>query len=434
MIKVLLEAPILTQSGYGEHARLVYKSLVSQKDIEIFINPLVWGKTPWISETKDPLFKKIDMDIAKMQAYASDCRDKNKQLQFDIQVHVGIPSEFQKRAPYSVHVTAGIETDRVSANWLMKTSKGIDKIIVPSNHSRAGLVNTRYEVINKNTREASILYCASDVTVVPYPVKTVEPSNLDFSTSTDFNFLSIAMLGPRKNIQNTIKWFCEEFKDENVGLILKTSISSGGPMDKESTLNAINRAIPEGERKCKVYLLHGNLEESEVQSLYNREDIHAYVTATHGEGYGLPVFEAACAGMPIIATDWSAHTEFLSAPLKEGGKVKTKKLFAKVDYELKEIPKTAIWKDVLIEGSKWAYPKERSFKEQMRKVYKNYGMYKKWAEVLKLKVVEDFAEDKVLKKMSHSILQDGYLDGFVPYAKSNTREEMIKNWRMKVGE
>ena len=46
-------------------------------------------------------------------------------------------------------------------------------------------------------------------------------------------------------------------------------------------------------KKCKVFLLHGNLSEEEVHSLYVRDDISAYVSATHGEGYGLPIFEAA---------------------------------------------------------------------------------------------------------------------------------------------
>ena len=42
--------------------------------------------------------------------------------------------------------------------------------------------------------------------------------------------------------------------------------------------------------KCKVYLLHGDLNEEEMHSLYLDEKIHALVTLTHGEGFGLPIF------------------------------------------------------------------------------------------------------------------------------------------------
>ena len=431
MIKILLEAPILTQSGYGEHARLVYKSLSQREDVDIYINSLVWGKTPLIMEGKEELYKKITSDIQKMQSYISTSKENKTQLEFDMQVHVGIPSEFEKRAPYSVHITAGIETDRVSANWLINCNKGIDKIIVPSIHARNGFLSTRYEVANKHTKETAILYCNPLVEVIPYPAKKVQSNKLNFETDTDFNFLSIAMLGPRKNMQNMVKWFCEEFKNENVGLVLKTSIASGGPMDKEATINAIQDAIPDGDKKCKIYLLHGNLNEQELHSLYSRPDIHCYVTTTHGEGFGLPIFEAACYGMPVIATDWSAHVEFLTVPVKEDGKIKFKKLFSELEYELKPIPKTAVWKDILEEGSLWAYPKENSFKRQVRAVYEDYEKYKLRAETLKQKILHDHAEEKIVKRMSDSIVEDGYLNGFAPYNNSNTTEEMLRNWRIE---
>lgn len=432
MIKILLEAPILTQSGYGEHARLVYQSLSLREDTDIYISPLVWGSTPWMSHEQSDMYKSIQSDIQKMESYIVSSQEQSAQMSFDLQVHVGIPSEFKKKAPYSVCVTAGIETDRVAAAWLLKTHKGIDKLVVPSVHARNGFVDTRYEILEKLTETKQVLYCNSMVEVVPYPVKNVKTEHLDFSTTTDFNFLSIAMLGPRKNIQNMVKWFCEEFRDDNVGLILKTSTSSGGPMDKEVTMNALQTSIPTGPRKCKIYLVHGNLEESEVHSLYNRDDVHCYVTSTHGEGFGLPIFEAACYGMPVIATDWSAHVEFLTAELKEDKKKKMKKAFARVEYDLKPIPPSAVWKDILVEGSQWAYPKERSFKSQMRKVYKNYGMYKKWATSLQSKITEEYSEEKIMHKMNQAILYEGYLDGFAAYRDSNNEEDMKKNWDIEI--
>ena len=39
-MKILLEAPILTQSGYGEHSRLVYRALKMLKSHDIFVNPI----------------------------------------------------------------------------------------------------------------------------------------------------------------------------------------------------------------------------------------------------------------------------------------------------------------------------------------------------------------------------------------------------------
>jgi len=405
-MKILLESPIFTQSGYGEHSRLVYRALKLQDGVDIYVNPLNWGTTSWASSLSSSEKEEIVENIKKLGQYTQSCKEQNTNLSFDVQIHVGIPSEFEKKAPYSICVTAGIETDRVSAEWLFRTHKGIDKLIVPSQHAKNGFEKTSYEVQNNVTQQKTILECASKVEVVPYPVKEIETVPLDFKTTTDFNFLAVALLGPRKNIENTIKWFCEEFKDENVGLIIKTGFSKGGPIDKEKTVEHLMKTVPNSsERKCKVYLLHGDLEEAEIHSLYNREDVGAFITATHGEGYGLPVFEAAYHGLPIVATDWSAHVEFLSAEYKEGGKIKNKKLFAKVDYDLKPIPREVVWKDILIEGSQWSYPKEKLFKKQLRNVYRDNGMYKKWAKVLQESIKENYKQDKVLDHMNKTIFE-----------------------------
>ncbi len=117
--------------------------------------------------------------------------------------------------------------------------------------------------------------------------------------------------------------------------------------------------------------------------------------------------------------------------MKEDGKIKFKKFFSELEYELKPIPKTAVWKDILEEGSLWAYPKENSFKRQVRAVYEDYEKYKLRAETLKEKILYDHAEEKIVKRMSDSIVEDGYLNGFAPYNNSNTTEEMLRNWRIE---
>ena len=139
------------------------------------------------------------------------------------------------------------------------------------------------------------------------------------------------------------------------------------------------------------------MSEAELHSLYTRDDIHAYVTTTHGEGFGLPIFEAAYSGMPIIATDWSSYLDFLVAPYKESGKLKNKKLFAKVDF------------DIIEEQSQWAYPKKISFQKQLRSVHKNYGMYKKWANALKEYILHNYTEEKIFKQMAESLMPEDIL-------------------------
>ncbi len=404
-MKILLEAPILTQSGYGEHSRLIFESLKGTNH-EIYTNPLNWGNTPWIQITEHEIYKNSIIEFYK---YVNDCKQSNQEVSFDMQIHVGIPNEFEKKAPYSVCVTAGIETDRVSPNWLMKTHQGIDKIIVPSEHSKSGFTSVNYEVVNNSNNTKTLLKCNCPIEVVPYPVKQFDDVELQLDLKTEFNFLSVALLGPRKNIENSIIWFLQEFKDNpEVGLILKTARSKSSLMDKRYTKDYINSILDKyKDSKCKVYLLHGSLTPAEMNCLYNNPKIKVLMSATHGEGYGLPLFEAAYNAMPVVVTDWSSHLDFLTTEVKQkSGKTKERKLFARVDYNLGEVPKEVLWKDIIVEGSRWAYPKERSFKEQIRKVYKDYGMYKKWAKVLQSKIVKEYSKDIVLEKMKNALIPE----------------------------
>jgi len=228
MKKILLEAPILTNSGYGEHARLVFRSIQNlASDYDIYINPLRWGSTSWSSDVTLER-SLIDACILKNARYN---KASSGEPVYDIQIHVGIPNEFSKKAPYSICVTAGIETDRVSSEWIIKTTPfskqgKIDKLIVPSTHSKQSFADTKYSAQTASGKTIDLkLDCP--IEVVPYPVKTFETIELEnLSLNTKFNFLTVSMWGIRKNMENTIKWFIDEFReDADVGLIIKTNLS-----------------------------------------------------------------------------------------------------------------------------------------------------------------------------------------------------------------
>ncbi len=127
------------------------------------------------------------------------------------------------------------------------------------------------------------------------------------------NFLSIVQWGPRKNVEQLIETFLQTFKDDpDVGLILKTNRTADHHIDRESVtdvLKSFRKSFPDA--KCKLYLLHGTLTSGQLKSVYTNPKVKAFVTATHGEGYGLPLFEAACNDLPVIATNWSGHLDFL---------------------------------------------------------------------------------------------------------------------------
>ena len=102
--KVLLVGPILTQSGYGEHARMVYRALKSREDLfDIYVNPVNWGATSWVSENTQER-EELDLLIRKTFAHI------NQGLPFDTTIMVTIPSEWKqyRAAPENIGVCACI--------------------------------------------------------------------------------------------------------------------------------------------------------------------------------------------------------------------------------------------------------------------------------------------------------------------------------------
>ena len=105
----------------------------------------------------------------------------------------------------------------------------------------------------------------------------------------------------------------------------------------------------------KVYLLHGYLNDKEVSSLYKHPKVKGLISLTHGEGFGLPLLEAAACGLPVCATNWSAHTEFLNLGdwTKVRGRVET-------------IPERKIDRRVWVEGSSWAVPDHNEVRKTLQ--------------------------------------------------------------------
>ena len=215
-----------------------------------------------------------------------------------------------------------------------------------------------------STGEQMVLTLKKPIESVNYPVKVFdEMPELDLDLEYDFNFLVIAQNGPRKNLSNTLKWFVEEFYSDKVGLVVKTNMAKNCLMDREATYNVIQGLLADKpDRQCKIYLLHGDMTDEEIHSLYKHPKISAFLTLTHGEGFGLPIFEAAYSELPVIAPGWSGQLDYL---VDEKGKA----YFYAVDFDIQPVPEEAYWENIIVKESMWCYPRELSAKFQMRSCY-----------------------------------------------------------------
>ena len=163
-------------------------------------------------------------------------------------------------------------------------------------------------------------------------------------------------------------------------MVCKVNYSSNSLLDRVSCEKALEGLLkPYPDRKCKVYLLHGDMNEDEVHNLYVHPQIKAIINFGHGEGFGLPLFEAAYCGLPVITVNYSGQKDFLHIEVDE----KKKKAFTNVPYELKKIQTEVVWNGVLHPDSEWAFVKSFGAKSAMRECYKDYGRFKGQAKKLK---------------------------------------------------
>ena len=389
--KIFVKGPVLSQSGYGEQSRFALRALKSQEDkFEVYIQPIPWGRTGWVWD-KTEFRSWIDKRIAETQILI-----QKKELAPDISLQITIPNEFEKLCPINIGFTAGIETTMCSPQWLPKCNE-MDKVLVVSSHSKNSIVETTAQAQNQQTGETFPYKCNTPVEVVWENTERFEPQEINnFNLDYDKNFLMVSQLGPRKNFENSICWFIEEFVDQEVGLIVKTSFKNNSIIDFTQVENHLKNLLKRYENpKCKVYLLHGDLTPGQMTWLYSNPKIASLINISHGEGFGLPMFEAAREGLPIITVGWSGQLDFLN----HGGK----DYFQSVEYTLRPVQPQAVWKGVIEKESMWAFADQGSYKMTLRKTLKNLDKAKQQAKELQELVLDKFSDEKLFELFCDSI-------------------------------
>ena len=373
-MKVVIRAPLLSISGYGVHSRQIFKWLET-KNVDITSQIVQWGNTSWM----------INPDLEGGMVGRIMESSKEAVSSFDMSFQVQLPDEWDPNlARVNIGISAVVETDRCNPGWIEAMNK-MDAVVVPTSHIKQTILNTGA--------------VKTPIHVIPEwyfsEIDSEDFTEIDLNIETPFNFLMVAQFtgnnpdNDRKNIFNTMKWFCETFSsDPNVGLIIKSNHGRGTQLDQQITKTTIRKILGEVRQSPypKVHMLHGNLTSSEIAGLYKREDVKCFLSLTRGEGFGLPLLEAAACGLPVMTTNWSGHLDFLNL-----GK------FLPIQYRLQEIPPSRIDNRIFLEGMRWADPLEADFKKKILKLRNKYDIPKQWASDLSLKIKNNFCSASIMK-------------------------------------
>ena len=365
-----ISCPIDTYSGYGARSRDVVKSIIEMDKYDVKILSQRWGATPWgfIEDHKE-------WDFLNKHLFTP---QPNQQIpKPDIWMQITIPNEFMPQGHYNIGMTAGIETTLCKAEWIEGCNR-MNIVVGSSEHTIQVLKNSKFQQKDNRTQQViknieltaktEVLFEGFNENVYK---KTNEILDLpEIKESFCFLFVGHWMQGEfghdRKNVGLLVKSFLETFKNKQKqpALIMKTSGGVVSYMDKEALLKKINKIKKTVKGKLpKIYIIHGDLLDSEMNELYNHPKVKCMVSLTKGEGFGRPLLEFTQTKKPIIATGWSGHIDFLKPDMS-----------VLLPGTLGDIH-PSVRNDWFVEGSKWFDVDQMSLGNALKDMHKNYKDY-----------------------------------------------------------
>ena len=385
--QVLMCAPFNTRSGYGDHARSIFYSIMDREDLEIKCVDVRWGSTPR---------NHLDPDNPKHKKLLDTFIDGNNIKKPDVYIDIRIPNEFQTPGKINIGITAGVEANICSAEFVQGCNK-MSLNVVTSNFTKETFMRSVYDKVDDKTKQsAGEVRISKPMEVLSEGIDTdIYKPILDLGRSDDpfkkqiydlikenFVYLFVGQWGKggygedRKNISVMIKTFLQAFANQPnpPALLLKTNGADFSILDRKETVNKIRKIrdqFKELDSLPNIYLLHGDLTIEQMALLYNLPKIKAMLSCTHGEGFGRPLAEATCCDLPVIASNWSGQLDFLNS-----------KQSLLINGELKPIPKSMIWKPIIVEPGKWFNVSEPEVVNKLKLFYKNHKTFKNHAKKL----------------------------------------------------
>jgi len=397
---VVISCPLDTYSGYGSRARDIVRALVNSEKYDVKVLSQRWGSTPFgFLKEDNPEDKKL-----------LDCiLPPPLQRQPDVWIQITVPNEFQKIGKFSIGITAGIETD-VCTHQFIEGCNRMDLVLASSNHTKNIFEKTVYDKKNKEGKTEGTVKLETPVEVLfegvdlekyfHIPPNKLPKTELVSSLSEikeQFSFLFVGhwlkgVIGEdRKNVGLLIKTFLETFrnKSKQPALVLKTMSGPACLMDRDDILKKID-AIRKGitGKLPNIYLLHGEVDDEDMNHLYNHPKIKAMISLTKGEGFGRPLLEFTQSKKPVIATNFSGHLDFLD-----------KEFASLIPGELKPVHESAVQEGLIIKESKWFAPDIDFIQLLLKDYFSSYKTYEVKGKQLGYRCKTNFSFDQMSENL-----------------------------------
>ena len=297
-----------------------------------------------------------------------------------------------------------METTIVHHGWIEGCNK-MYLILTSSEHSKKVFLESRFDLKNNNTQQIErtiklekpieVLIEGADLTKY-FANSTTEFDLSSIKESFCFLFVGHWMQGDighdRKNVGYMVKAFLETFKNKPnpPALILKTQQVGSSILDKDRIKKKIDSIRKTVKGKIpNIYLITGDLTDTQINELYNNPKVKAMISFTKGEGFGRPLLEFSLTGKPIIASGWSGQVDFLD-PVRS----------ILIGGTLENVHKSAAVKDMILEQAQWFKPDDAQVGKAFTELVKKYKQFVVPAKQLKNINKEKFSFEKMTSDLS----------------------------------
>lgn len=289
---VVWHGPLLNHSGYGEEMR-GFVTALRATGRPIAAEPL-WSSPRYV-ESLAPR-RRADFERAAAEN------------RVDHAVHVlHVPAQALARvAGAGAHVARSMfETDGLPEDWAPQLN-AMDEVWVPSafnvqSFRRAGV-----------TVPLHIVPGGVDADLYRPDVQPLPVAGLSGTV-----FLSVFEWSFRKGWDVLLRAWAAAFDHrDDVTLLLRAypqnDFNGQRPADEiERRINTFLKKLGKSRRQvARIIVLQDLVDDIDMPALYACAD--AYVSPTRGEGSGRPFLEALSCGLPVLATRWSGHLEYLN--------------------------------------------------------------------------------------------------------------------------
>ena len=196
----------------------------------------------------------------------------------------------------------------------------MDEIWVPSTQNAQAAIDSGVTV------PIRVFPCACDISRFNNPPEPIKIEQLKDKCV----FYTIGEMTRRKNIVAILRAFYSSFSlRDNVALVIKTNIPGKTPDEATEILRA---TVADIKKSMHIYVKHSYyppvicmtdfLPDSQLDQLHNACDV--FVSASHGEAWGIPSHDAMGFKNPVILSNWGSYPALAYGQSKEYWEQKTR--------------------------------------------------------------------------------------------------------------